>query len=151
MIVEVCKDSEEIKRLIEPVFDIAVADGDLYANFVPRMDGSQGWLKVTESDKIEGIVFIEKVSTVSIKFHPYLIGNKGGGRKLIKAILEWFLTTEMNKLNVAIPVIYKSTINTAKKIGFIMEGIDRESFLKSGKHVDQMLLGLTRKEIEEIL
>lgn len=127
------------------------SDDDNPDNFEPRVDSLNGWVIVKDYDKIDGIVYIELQTTTTAMLHPYLLSEKGKGRKMIKEVLKWLLKTKIHKINISIPVIYQSTINTAKKLGFIEEGINRESFLKNGKHHDQRLFGLTRSEIEGLL
>ncbi len=152
MKVEVTKDIDLIKDLMSKVWAICVADNEELDSFSPRTDEHNGWLIVKHYDNIEGIVFIEQPTTTSIKIHPYLLGEKGKGRELVKSVLGWAKELkDIHKVNITIPVIYQSTINTARKIGFIDEGIDRESFLKDGHYHDQSLLGLTRPEIEALL
>ena len=141
---EITKDIELIKELMKDVLILSDNDGE----FEPRVDSLNGWVIVRDYDKIQGIVYIEQQTTTTAMFHPYLLGKKGNGRKMIKSVLKWLLNTKIYKVNISIPMIYQSTINTAKKIGFIDEGINRQSFFKDGKYHDQQLFGLTRIEIE---
>lgn len=151
MIVEVTKDKALIKSLMDKLSDIC-SDDDSAEGFEPRIDNLNGWLIVKDYDNIAGIVFVEQTTLSSITFHPYLLGEKGKGREMIKTILKWFLNIDsLHKINVSIASIYRSTYNTAKKIGFVDEGVNRESFLKDGKYHDQLLLGLTKPEIEALL
>jgi len=148
VIVEQIFDKELIKQLMEKV--LISSDNDNPENFEPRVDNLNGWVIVKDYDKIEGIAYIEQQTTTTALFHPYLLGDKGKGREMIKSVLKWLLKTEIHKFNISIPVIYQSTYNTAKKLRFIDEGINRESFLKNGEYHDQYLLGLTRSEIGDL-
>jgi len=150
-VIEITEDIELIKSLMSKVWDTATADNDKFENFEPRIDNFNGWLIVSDYGNIDGIVYVEQSTTTTAVFHPYLLGKKGSGRDMIKQVLSWFLNTPIQKVNVCIPVLYKSTYNTAKKIGFIDEGVNRKSFLKNGKYHDQFLLGLTRLEIQGLL
>ena len=118
--------------------------------FEPKLDSFNGWVIVRDYDKIQGIAYIEQQTTSTVLFHPYLLGDKGGGRAMIKSVLKWLFDKELHKVNVSIPIIYQSTINTAKKLGFIDEGLNRESFLKDGIYHDQQLFGMTREEMGEL-
>lgn len=127
-------------------------DGDEYENFTPRCDSLNGWLIVSDYDKIVAIVFVEQQTLSSVQIHPYIVGSKGLGREVVKEVLRWILGIEnIYKVNVSIADIYNQTINTARRIGFVEEGLNRQSFLKNGEYRDQVLLGLTRPEIEAIL
>lgn len=152
MNIEVTHNKALIKELMRDIWDQISQDGDEYNNFEPRCDSLNGWLIVNDYDKIKGIVFIEQQTLSSIQIHPYLVGEKGIGREIVKAVLDWAKDIDsIYKVNVSIADIYSSTINTAKKIGFVEEGLNRQSFLKNGEYRDQVLLGLTRPEIEAIL
>jgi len=146
VIVQQTFDSGRIKHLMKDLLVLADDDG----GFEPRVDSLNGWVIVKDYDKIQGIVYIEQQTTTTAMLHPYLIGDKGKGREMIKSALKWLLNTNIYKINISIPIIYQSTINTAKKIGFIDEGMNRKSFFKNGEYHDQHLLGLTRSEIGEL-
>lgn len=144
MIIQQTFDAGRIKRLMKGSLVSSDDDG----KFEPRIDNFNGWVIVRDYDKIQGIVYIEQQTTTTAMFHPYLIGDKGKGREMIKSVIKWLFDKELHKINVSIPVIYQSTINTAKKLGFIDEGVNRESFLKDGIYHNQQLFGMTRSEGE---
>ena len=146
MIVQQTFDIGRIKHLMKDVFIAS----DNNESFEPRLDSLNGWVIVKDYDKIQGIAYIEQQTTSTVIFHPYLLGKKGNGREMIKSVLKWLLNTKIHKVNISIPVIYQSTINTAKKLGFVDEGLNRESFLKNGEYIDQRLFGLTRSEIGDL-
>lgn len=62
-----------------------------------------------------------------------------------KSVLEWtWLNTGAHKLVAQIPFLYPNVLKFAERMGFVVEGINRASYLKHGKLVDQWYVGLMR-------
>lgn len=122
--------------------------------YEPDLSSKSVWLKVVIDDMVAGMVLIDNYNLTTLKLHPYLLKKyRKHSRQLIKKILSIFLTTPdfINKLVVEIPFHRKIVYNLAKNMGFVDEGINRESFLKGGVYYDQWNLGLTKSEIRVLL
>ena len=90
-----------------------------------------------------------------VEYHPNLLPEHRGAKSeefTIKS-LEWLYNYApmYKKVNVKIPSCYPHIERYAKRIGFKSEGVDRQSFCKDGKLVDQWAMGITREEIKEVL
>jgi len=69
------------------------------------------------------------------------------------AALQWIIdnTPECKKVTAQIPVIYDNVRRFIEQFGFVQEGINRQSYQKAGKILDQWNYGITRPEIEAFL
>ena len=122
--------------------------------YEPSIDTRHLWVRVTIDDVFVGIVLLENYNLSTLKLHPYLLKKyKKHSRELVLRALRLFMKTPyfVNKIIVEIPTHRKIVYNLAKKIGFIDEGINKESFLKSGVFLDQWNLGLTKAEVKKVI
>lgn len=151
MLSELTRDMGLIKNLIYQVWDL-FAEDDI-KEFEPYAGYGVGWLIVTEDGDIIGFckLVIRQVKTVEI--HPYCMpDHRARCRELGKSILEWCYNNHtIEKVVGYIGVCHRSLYNTAKKIGFRDEGVNRKAYWKNGEMLDQWCVGITRKEIEAIL
>lgn len=119
------------------------------AKFTFVSENLRFWMLVKDEGKILGAILFEVETPVSVKIHPYLFKKfRHRGREMMGKIFEWFLKTELNKITAEVPVCYQIVLNFAKKMGFQMEGINRGSYKKNGKILDQWRLGILRDEIQ---
>ena len=129
--------------------DMSTKDG-----YEPDLSTRSLWVEVNIDGNFAGMVLMDNYNLTTLKLHPYLLNQyRAHSRELIIELLKVFMKTPdfINKLLVEIPKHRRIVYNLAKKIGFIDEGINRESFLKYGIYHDQWLLGLTKKEIKDLL
>lgn len=150
------KDSKFIKSFMtsDEVWSNFSDDMSEKLNYEPDLSTRSLWLKVMINNDLAGLALMENYNLTTLKLHPYLLKDyRVYSRELIKELLALFLKTPafVNKLVVEIPTHRKIVYNLAKKIGFVDEGINRESFLKDGVFLDQWNLGLTKKEVKKII
>lgn len=129
-------------------------DGIDKEDFQPLNDSVAQWLLCFDDNKIVGMILVHFDTNSSLMMHPYLLAKyRHKGRDMMSAFYKWFLTLadQVHKLNVSIPITQRKVINFAKKVGFKQEGINRESYMKDGQYYDQIILGLTRPEIEGLI
>lgn len=122
-------------------------------HYEPDLSTRSLWIKVFIDGNMAGMALMENYNLTTLKLHPYLLkAYRAYSRELSKELIRLFLKAPdfVNKLVVEIPVHRKIVYNLAKKMGFVDEGINRESFLKDGIFLDQWNLGLTRKEVEKL-
>lgn len=70
------------------------------------------------------------------------------------AVWSWVLAecpVQYQKFICAIPVIYPNVKKYVESMGMVEEGINRLSYTKHGKIVDQWNMGITRQEIEDFM
>lgn len=105
------------------------------------------WYEIKEDGKVIGILLTHQLFKFTLQAHIQILKryrqySESAGRDII----DLFLATENEKMEVTIPVIYQDVFGYVKKFGFILEGISRGSILKNGKMTDQYNMGLTRQE-----
>jgi RimJ/RimL family protein N-acetyltransferase len=144
------------KILSDEIFDLISPDDILKESVKDYEFTSKVWFDfILENEEKAGLIAVEKLNPCSIEIHPYLFPEfekKGFGKKMMNEFFKFFLESaspEVIKINCKIAKCFNSTYKFAKKVGFIDEGVDRESFKKYGSVWDQNCLGITRKEIEE--
>jgi RimJ/RimL family protein N-acetyltransferase len=95
------------------------------------------------------------VNGVTVLIHPHVLPEVRSkyARESCLAALKWIYDNAPKyvKITALIPVIHKNVKLFAKRIGFKEEGINRKSYLKDGKVIDQWLLGITRSELGDVL
>jgi len=141
-------DENLISSIMSPILPYILPDEINAKDFKPLISPTNGWIIVSNGSNNEGIVYVEQHSAICATIHPYFLGIKGQGRKFVILIVKWLVGKGLYKINVSIASVFKLAINTTRKIGFVYEGVNRNSFLKDGKYLDQLLFGLTKPEIE---
>ena len=126
-------------------------DGQEYEDFEPDM--SEGWLGVYDGDYLIGVFNLHALNSITLKIHPMILPQYRGrlAYKAARDVLKWVVDyTTFHKVNCEIPEIYPNVIRFAVHCGLVKEGKNRRSFLKGGKIHHQVLLGITREEIEAL-
>lgn len=129
-------------------------DMSVKEQYEPNLTTRSVWLKMIVDDKVVGMILVDNYNLTTLKMHPNILkGYRKYSRLLSERLLVIFTKTPdfINKLVLEIPFHRKIVYNLAKKIGFVDEGINRQSFLKDGIYYDQWLLGLTKEEIKGLL
>ncbi|HAV4987985.1 TPA: DUF2824 family protein [Acinetobacter nosocomialis] len=105
------------------------------------------WIGVIENNITQGLFLLIKHNSIAIEIHtcllPSLRGSKAieAGKLILKLIFE-----NHQKVISWIPENNRKAKLFAQMQGFQVEGINRASFLKDGKLLDQFLVGLTKGE-----
>lgn len=110
------------------------------------------WLAVYD-DKNEfcGLYFLHPVNSVCYEMHTCLLPNAWGAtaNKLAQCLLSYaFEVMKVKKIVTNVPESNRLALNYAKRNGMVVEGVNRESFLKNGILEDLVMLGITFKEWE---
>ena len=150
---ELSTDSAIVKKAILKVKNLAFEDGVNEDNWTPKIHSTSVWLLIKDEGSMVGLCNIRIVQATMIEIHPYAMPDKCRKWKgIVKSILSWIYDNKkINKVIALIGVNHKTTYKAALKIGFKKEGLIKESYLKDGKLHDQHLIGLTRREIGEII
>lgn len=97
--------------------------------------------------KIGPINSIHKFADTGIIIGEKQHWNKGFGSEAISAVTEFaFLNLNLNKLNAGCYVQNEGSRKAFVKAGFIEEGRRAEQWFYNGSYVDEVLLGLSKKE-----
>lgn len=105
------------------------------------------WIGVVEDNITQGLFLLIKHNSIAIEIHtcllPSLRGSKAveAGKLILNLIFENY-----QKVISWIPENNRKAKLFAQMLGFQVEGINRASFLKDGRLLDQFLVGLTKGE-----
>ena len=129
-------------------------DGQDPTKFVAIIDEILHWIGLYHGDTLFGVSCIHPhsanvgVSHINI-LEPYRKdhGLRGGLMSLQYAVKH----TEYAKYISEVAIIYPEVSGFIGKLGFVREGINRQSMLKGGEMIDQIMFGATINEIEDAI
>ena len=155
MIVERTKDTVTILSILndKDIFDSISEDGAKKGEFKPEVNNEM-WVKIEQGEDLIGVCNFHAINAITLQGHIHILKKYRHEHSLraAKNIYEWLLNnSKFLKLNVEIPSCHVNVMKYCKSVGFNLEGINRLSYLKGGKVLDQALLGITRSEIEDFL
>lgn len=107
-------------------------------------------LVIDDNGLIHGLYLLHAMNYITYEIHTCLLRSCRGKMADIaaKEVLKWIsLRTLCLKVITHVPENNKPALAYAKRAGMIIEGMNRDSFLKNGKLYNQILLGITRTEI----
>ncbi len=149
-------DAELIKSILfDPdLWDAIAEDGQKKDEFEPVVN-DECWLLMTHDETVIALYNYHTKNAITVEIHAHVL--PGHRKKFSKATgeaaLRWLIVTnpQYQKVVAQIPHIYQNVLDFACSFGFMIEGINRLSYLKNGEIVDQWMLGITREEIEAVL
>lgn len=150
------EDADFIKEVITSpgLWPTVAEDGHNPEDYIP--DTERGcWLSIIHDGQFIGLYYIHAHNTVLAEIHAHILPEcrkefsfPSGG-----AALYWIYeyAPQYQKIIANVPRIYENVKNFTAKFGFVVEGVNRKSYLKNGELHDQWLLGITRDEIKGFL
>lgn len=155
-----------ISRTYDPdlVFDVmthpalwptVAEEGQDPMDFQPEMNG-EVWLVVTHGTQVAGLYNLHAHNSVTLEIHAQILPEFRGenAKESSIALLEWFVAnapSQFQKLIAQVPTVYPNVVAFTKNAGFQEEGLNRQSCRENGELCDQVMLGITRQEIESFL
>ncbi|EML1065938.1 DUF2824 family protein [Acinetobacter nosocomialis] len=140
-------DLEEINKIIlNEHVQKDICDDSTRNEKVLDLSGHE-WIGVVEDNITQGLFLLINHNSIAIEIHtcllPSLRGSKAieAGKLILKLIFE-----NHQKVISWIPENNRKAKLFAQILGFQVEGINRASFLKDGRLLDQFLVGLTKGE-----
>lgn len=107
------------------------------------------WMLVQEGAEVLGVFLVHPVTSYCYEMHTCLLPEAWGPRAIEAArmLADWaFSQTPCLKLVTNVPEYNRLALRFAKAGGGKQEGINRASFMRDGKMLDQIVLGITKKE-----
>lgn len=107
------------------------------------------WIAIYDDKELLGMFLSHPHNTVTYESHTCLLPNAYGTRSVQAAhtYMDWmFKWTACEKLITNVPEYNKLAIRFARKVGGVLEGCNRKSFLKNGTLMDQYVYGITKEE-----
>lgn len=108
------------------------------------------WMLVSD-DQPAGVFLLHAVRSQCYEVHTCLLPRIWGQRASIAAQLlidHVFNVICAQKLITNVPAKNRPALRFAKASGLVIEGVNRESFMRDGVMEDQIMLGITKKEWE---
>ncbi|MRA47184.1 GNAT family N-acetyltransferase [Acinetobacter pittii] len=140
-------DLEEINRIILNEHVQKDICDDPTRNEKVQNLGPHEWIGVVENDTTQGLFLLIKHNSIAIEIHTCLLPSLRGSKAIEAGKLVLDLIFEnYHKVISWIPENNRKAKLFAQMLGFQVEGINRASFLKDGKLLDQFLVGLTKGE-----
>lgn len=106
------------------------------------------WMLVEDGEPL-GVFLVHAHNLVCYEMHTCLL-PKAWGRKAAKAaqmLLRWaFTELPCQKMVTNVPAYNRAALRFAKAGGMTQEGVNRASFMRNGELMDQIFLGITKKE-----
>lgn len=145
------QDSELIQSIVKlpELWETIAEDGVSLESWKPNLN--EGWLLSSDDKGFVGIYNVHPTNGVTLQIHPMMPKSTRGKRAYESAqeVLKWiFTTTKYQKVVCEIPVIYRHIKLFAMKAGMKEEGLNRFSYLKNGKIIDQWHLGIAKQEFK---
>lgn len=106
------------------------------------------WMLVDDGEPA-GVFLVHAHNSVCYEMHTSILPRAWGEKaaKAAQMLLAWaFCETECQKMITAVPAYNRAALRFAKAGGMVQEGINRSSYLHDGALVDQIMLGITKKE-----
>jgi len=155
--IELCEDSHAI-------YDFLVNDAELFARISESGESVEDYsnadfigmlaLGISIGDDLAALITFNALNRTTVNVH---MNVKSEHRKTVagiagKALLNFVAhDTNFQKAVASIPVIYYDVLKYSKRLGFNIEGINKQSTLKNGELTDCYYVGITRSEMIEKL
>jgi len=109
------------------------------------------WVALIDDETIIGFMIAEQVSKAVLSVHVAIRSDEWGNSKrnveLGKQAIALLLSAEtIHKVVAQIPVEDQHVLRYAQRVGLRREGINRESFLRKGKLLDQYYMGMVEPQ-----
>lgn len=143
--------------------DLILRDPELFARisedgiegYVTPFDGHQRYIMIMNGDEAIGVWNLYPINSVTLNIHCNILEtHREHGRIAGGLLFDWFVNEcpdQYQKLNAEIPMTYPEVYHFTKNFGFQDEGINRLSISKNGQLVDQWRLGITRREVADLI
>ena len=157
MIIERTRDIDIINSIMfdDDIFDTVSEDGATKER--QRFDVyNEYWLKVLVNNEVVGLYNLHHTNQSTLEAHVHILKRFRGDHSVnsILKAYEWLVEncgSEVVKFTSSIPVIYPNVLRFCLSNGFTHEGVNRKSYLKNGIVHDVDMVGITMKEIKEVL
>ena len=136
-----------IKAVLSEMLEEISEDGYNFEQFEPEVQ-KESWVIVHDCSEIRALYNFHAMNSSTLMIHSHVLKQfRKDSLKLGQEALRYFKETGYHKLVVEVPVIYRHIRIYLLKLGFTFEGINRESYMKHGKYIDQYRFGITRGEL----
>jgi RimJ/RimL family protein N-acetyltransferase len=143
-------DPEVVKSILLRPEIVATIAEEGCDDFEPDMERNI-WLLMKSGDTEVGVYQIERINGITAQIHANVLPEhrKPHSKATGRAALNWVMHNlpDIHKIIAVIPTLYPNVRDFTMSFGFVVEGVNRQSYLKDGAIHDQWILGITRPEI----
>ena len=147
------EDIEEIKSVLgHPVILEAISEDGAKLKDIDVKN--ETWVSIKKKDITIGIYNLVPLNAITMEVHAHVLPEyrKEYSMRTSRIFYKWFLeNTDRLKLIAIVPFFHKNVQNFLISNKFTVEGINRKSFRRNNEIMDQIMFGITRKEIEIFL
>lgn len=135
-----------IEKMLKGDKELFERMSDDYTKCIKYDPSDSDWLGWYDGDECQALMSVHPETSIVLIVHIH-IPKKFRGKdsyKMGNELLRYVETTcneRFVKINAKIPAIYMDVTKFAQKNGFMIEGIDRHSFIKNGRIYDRLILG----------
>ncbi|WP_440966157.1 GNAT family N-acetyltransferase [Massilia sp. GER05] len=107
------------------------------------------WMLATDDGEAAGLFLVHARGAVCFEMHTMILPAFWGApaTAAARALLAWaFTELGCQKLVTSVPEYNRAALRFAIANGMRREGVNRASFLRRGQLIDQITLGITKKE-----
>lgn len=149
MRIEQTTDAQWIKSVVthKAIWPHVSDDAATAESYQPPLIGVM-WLEALDDASL-GLYLVHPHNCVTYEIHTCLLPNAWGdkAKQAAKLVLDWiFANTPCQKVITHVPETNTLALRYAKRAGMVVEGNNRKSFLKNGRLLDQIQLGITKEE-----
>lgn len=112
----------------------------------------EAWVLIIVDDDVIGTYNLHPHNSITCEIHAHILPEfrKQYSMESGKCILKWLLefAPMYKKLIAQVPECHQNVVNFCLAQGFKQEGVNRLSYQKNGKIINQVMLGMTKQEIE---
>lgn len=130
--------------------DVTAGDIDNFVNLV-TLSNSRWYQVVRLADQVQvGVLYVTDIQPImSMVAHVIFFDRKFSDKvALCREHLRWLIRDlRVHRVTAIVPDIYHATIRFAERVGFVREGVFRESILIGGQRRNEILLGALASEI----
>lgn len=130
-------------------------DQQWYDHYLRARGNSVRCAIVDERNEILGLISLLDINSInrSAELHIMIGGaenrGKGVGTFAVNAMVEHaFLNLNLRRIELGVLETNLTAIHLYEKVGFVQEGIKRQSNYKNGNYINMIMMGLLREEYE---
>lgn len=118
-------------------------------DWAPFDHDSVHWMLVLVEGTVMGAFLVHPHSAYCYEMHTCMLPAAWGAvaAKGAQLLLEWaFTQTPCEKMGTRVPEYNRAALRFALAGGMTHEGVNRASFKRNGRMIDQIMLGITKEE-----
>jgi len=150
-------DKAKVRMIWEKMCELQVFDDFCKGEFVWFMQRLAApdsvWFELHVEGEWVGVLFAEQIRLPwDANVHIFFWDKKLRGRvELVQEMIRWLFThLKLKRLATTAPTYAKATIKFIRRLGFIEEGLLRQSYLYKGVLYDEHLFGMLQSDMDAL-